>query len=138
MEDNSERVRIGKVLHEIQEKKSRKAEVAIENIKIDKITDRYLIELKKSDADVEASKWQLLYYLKILKNKGIKRTGKLTFEEKNKQEKKIIEIVLTEEAEKKLIHILSQIEICVQASQPELPIHDKKCKRCAYFDYCYI
>lgn len=138
MEDNSENVRIGKVLHEIEQKKSRKAEVAIENIKVDKITEKYLIELKKSDADIEASKWQLLYYLKILKNKGIERTGKLTFAEKNKQAKKVLEFSLTEETEKELDDVLSRVQNCVQAERPICPIKNKKCKRCAYYDYCYI
>ena len=39
---------------------------------------------QKSDADVEAAKWQLLFYLKILKDKGIDRKGKLEFIEKIK------------------------------------------------------
>lgn len=54
----------------------------IENIKVDKITDKYLVEMKKSDADVEAVRWQVLYYLKVLKDKGIEKQGKITFEEK--------------------------------------------------------
>ena len=40
LEDNSEDVHIGKILHEIEEQKSKKAEVSIDNIKIDKITNR--------------------------------------------------------------------------------------------------
>jgi CRISPR/Cas system-associated exonuclease Cas4 (RecB family) len=46
LEDNSEDVRIGKVLHEIREDKV--DEVSVENIKIDKITKDYVIEVKKS------------------------------------------------------------------------------------------
>ncbi|MET1250279.1 CRISPR-associated protein Cas4 [Sporolactobacillus sp. STCC-11] len=138
MEDNSENVRIGKILHEIEEKKARKSEVAIESIKVDKITERFLVEFKKSDADVEAAKWQLLYYLKILKNKGIERRGKLTFAEKNKQTSRVIEYNLTIELEKELDDVLQQIEECVTKDVPEPPLYDKKCRRCAYYDYCYI
>jgi len=47
LEDNSEDVRIGKVLHEISEEKSKKAEIQIDNVKIDKLTREYLIEMKK-------------------------------------------------------------------------------------------
>ena len=61
LEDNSEDVRIGKVLHEIDEEKVK--EVSFENIKIDKITKDYVAEVKKSDSDLEASRWQLLFYL---------------------------------------------------------------------------
>lgn len=73
MEDESELVRIGKALHE--EKKTE--EISIENIKIDKIKGDYLIELKKSDADLEAAKAQVLYYLYVLKSKGIIKKVKL-------------------------------------------------------------
>ncbi|MGL5750508.1 MAG: Dna2/Cas4 domain-containing protein, partial [Paraclostridium sp.] len=58
LEDNSEDVRIGRVLHEIRADGDKNRELSIENVKIDKLTKEYLVELKKSDADVEATKWQ--------------------------------------------------------------------------------
>ncbi|MBM6839620.1 Dna2/Cas4 domain-containing protein, partial [Clostridium saudiense] len=70
LEDNSEIVKVGKALHE-KKATNENSEISIDNIKIDKLTKEYLIEVKKSDADVEAAKWQLLYYLKVLKDKGI-------------------------------------------------------------------
>ena len=103
LEDNSEAVKIGKAVHEEREEKAKNAELQIENIKIDALTDKYLVEIKKSDADVEASQWQLLLYLKILKEKGIERIGKLEFVEKNKQKKNVILVELTEEKEQKLV-----------------------------------
>ncbi|MDR3177579.1 MAG: CRISPR-associated protein Cas4, partial [Campylobacteraceae bacterium] len=75
LEDNSEDVRIGRVLHEINEEKSKRAEIALENVKIDKITDDYVIEFKKSDSDPNAAKWQLLLELFTLKQKGIEKKG---------------------------------------------------------------
>ena len=68
LEDNSEIVKIGKAIHEDRARNSENTEIKIENIALDKINSKYVIEVKKSDADVEASKWQLLYYLKILKD----------------------------------------------------------------------
>ncbi|WP_334293140.1 Dna2/Cas4 domain-containing protein [Eisenbergiella tayi] len=53
--------------------RTRNSEIAIENIRLDKLTGEYLTEIKKSDADVEVSRWQLLLYLKVLKDKGIIR-----------------------------------------------------------------
>ena len=50
-----------------QREKIRK--ISIDNIRLDKLTKEYLTEIKKSDADVEAARWQLLYYLKVLKEK---------------------------------------------------------------------
>ena len=68
LEDNSEIVKIGKAIHEDRARNSENTEIKIENIALDKINSKYVTEVKKSDADVEASKWQLLYYLKILKD----------------------------------------------------------------------
>lgn len=79
LEDNSEQVKIGKAIHEEKAADKSNSEIAIDNIRLDKLTKEYLTEVKKSDADVEAAKWQLLYYLKVLKNKGIVRKGKLEF-----------------------------------------------------------
>ena len=99
MEDNSEQVKIGKAIHEERAENKINTEIAIDNIRLDKLTKEYLTEVKKSDADAEAAKWQLLYYLKVLKTKGVIRKGKLEFAEKNKKDKKIIIIELTDEVE---------------------------------------
>lgn len=138
LEDNSEEVRIGKILHELKNEKAKMKEVAIDSIKIDKITDNYLVELKKSDADIEAVKWQTLFYLKVLKDKGIERKGKIEFIEKKKQDRKVLYVELTEELEKKLIHIMSEIEAYINSEPVSEPIFNKKCKKCAYYEYCYI
>ena len=92
MEDNSEQVKIGKAIHEERAENKNNTEIAIDNIRLDKLTKEYLTEVKKSDADAEAAKWQLLYYLKVLKTKGVIRKGKLEFAEKNKKDKKKKEI----------------------------------------------
>ncbi|MDU1855520.1 MAG: CRISPR-associated protein Cas4, partial [Clostridium baratii] len=109
LEDNSERVNIGKAIHEERSSNSDNTELEIDNIKIDKITKEYLIEVKKSDADVEASKWQLLYYLKVLKSKGIERKGKLEFIEKNKSKNKTLIVELSEDEELKLDKYINDI-----------------------------
>jgi len=138
LEDNSEDVHIGRVLHEIASEGKENSEISIDNIKIDKITDEYLTEIKKSDADEEASKWQLIYYLKVLKDKGIERKGKLEFIEKNKQDKKVIYYDLNDEYEKQLMELYKSIETLVNSStSPEIE-KSSKCKRCAYYEYCYI
>lgn len=77
LEDNSESVKIGKELHKEKEEKLSNKEIEIDHVKLDGLTAKYLIEIKKSDADLEASKWQVLLYLKILKEKGVIREGKI-------------------------------------------------------------
>jgi len=137
LEDNSEDVRIGKVLHEIQEEKSAKGEISIDNIKIDKITKEYLTEFKKSDSDPHAVKWQVLLYLYKLKQKGIERKGKIQYHEKSKNTKMEI-LELDEVNEKELLKVLEEISTLINQPSPPEPKFENKCKKCAYYEYCFI
>lgn len=138
LEDNSEQVKIGKAIHQERAEDSKNTEIAIENIRLDKLTKEYLTEIKKSDADVEATKWQLLYYLSVLKSKGIVRKGRLEFVEKNKKDKKIFILELTKELEEKLDFYITQIEQLLEEEEPPECIHKATCKKCAYYEYCYV
>lgn len=138
LEDDSERVKIGKALHEARADKKKNAEIAIDNIKIDQLTPKYLIEVKKSDADYDAVKWQLLYYLKVLKEKGIERIGKIEFIEKNKSNRKIFYETLTIEAEEQLQIMEEAIETLILQKKPPEPKITKQCRACAYYGYCKI
>lgn len=61
LEENAEDVRIARVLHEIKSVDHNYTEVKLDNVAIDKITDKYVIELKKSDADITAARMQVYY-----------------------------------------------------------------------------
>lgn len=138
LEDNSENVKIGKAIHEERSERGKNTEITIDNIKLDKLTTEYLVEVKKSDADVTAATWQLMYYLKVLKSKGIERKGKLEFIEKNKSDKKIVIIELDEENEINLDKYVKEIEELISNDKiPEI-LNKGKCKKCAYYEYCYI
>ena len=137
-EDNSENVRIGRAIHEEHFFQNEQAEISIENVRMDKISREYLTELKKSDADPDAAKWQILLYLKILKNKGLSRKGRVEFVERNKGGKRTVEIELTAELERELdTHILSIEQLLEQETIPNR-LSDSTCKKCAYYEYCYI
>lgn len=138
LEDNSERVKIGKELHKEKEEKLSNKELEIEHVKLDGLTAKYLIEIKKSDADLEATKWQVLLYLKILKEKGILREGKIEVVEKNKQNKNIIYVTLTQENEKELEQYLTEIKALLCQEQIPEVLNKPTCKKCAYYEYCYI
>jgi CRISPR-associated exonuclease Cas4 len=137
LEDNSEDVRIGKVLHEIQEQKSKHGEIKIDNVKVDKITKEYLTEFKKSDSDPHAVKWQVLLYLYKLKQKGIERKGRIEYHEKNHNTKTEI-LELDEANEKELLAVLEAIEKDIHMPKPPEPKFENKCKKCAYYEYCFI
>ena len=124
LEDNSEQVKIGKAIHEEKAADKSNSEIAIDNIRL--------------DADVEAAKWQLLYYLKVLKNKGVVRKGKLEFVEKNKSDKKVIILELTEELENELDGYVNEIQELIASDKPPEILNSSKCKKCAYYEYCYI
>lgn len=137
MENNSEDVKIGKALHDEKYKDDENSEIAIDNIKLDKLTKDYLTETKKSDADVEASRWQLIYYLYVLKGKGINRKGKLEFIQKNK-DKKVMIVELNKEIEKGLLNKIEEVQKLIQSQEVPNVVANKHCKKCAYYDYCFI
>ena len=138
LEDNSEDVRIGKILHELAEEKGKKTEISIDNIKIDKLTKDYLVEVKKSDSDPEAVKWQVLLYLYKLKQKGVLKKGKIEFIEKRKQRKKVHFIELDEVNEKELLEVLANIRELIYLPKPPEAKFENHCKKCAYYEYCFI
>lgn len=119
-------------------KANKNREVAIEGIKVDKFTDRYVAEIKKSDADVEATKWQTLYYMYVLKQKGIERKGMLQFVERNKGTSRTIELELDAKTEEELVIMLKELETYIHQERPDKAVEDKKCKRCAYYAYCFF
>jgi len=138
LEDNSEDVRIGKILHEINEEKGKKTEISIDNVKIDKLTRDYLVEVKKSDSDPEAVKWQVLLYLYKLKAKGVIKKGKIEYIEKKRQSKKIEYIELDEDNERELLEVLGSISELIELPTPPKAKFENHCKRCAYYEYCFI
>ena len=137
LEDNSETVNIGKILHE-ERADNENTEIALDNIKLDKLTKEYLTEIKKSDADIEACKWQLILYLKILKDKGIVRKGKLEFIEKKKTIKKTMILELTPEIEIMLKKHVKAIDELLKCDKVPSVLGKSSCKKCAYYEYCYI
>lgn len=138
LEDNSEEVKIGKAIHEEKADHGKNTELAVENIKLDRLTKEYLTEIKKSDADPEAARWQLLFYLKVLKRNGVIRKGRLEFVEKNKKDKKVEIVELTLELEKELKQYEEQIQSLLESDKVPDVLGKPKCKKCAYYEYCYI
>ncbi len=138
LEDNSEIVKIGRAIHEDKAKHKDNTELKVDNIVLDKITKDYITEIKKSDADIEACKWQLYYYLKVLKDKGVYRKGRLIFIEKNKVDKQTMIIELTPEKEKELNNYILKIEKLVNSNKIPPTLNKASCKKCAYYEYCYI
>lgn len=137
LEDNSELVKIGKAMHETK-LVGDKTEISVENIKIDKIQGEYLIEYKKSNSDVIAAKWQVYFYLYVLKQKGIEKKGKLICYERANKSSKTLELELNQELEQELIQLQEKIKSLVALDVPPEAVLKPICKKCAYYSYCFI
>ncbi|MDY2981411.1 MAG: CRISPR-associated protein Cas4 [Fusobacterium sp.] len=136
LEEDNEDVILGKLIDENSYSKELKHILIDNTVNIDFIKDwKILHEVKKQKSIEEAGIWQLKYYLYFLKIRGINiEKGILDYPKLKKRE----EVFLSENDEKKIKGILSEIEkITVMEKPPELE-KLKICKKCAYFEYCYI
>ncbi|KLU60528.1 hypothetical protein CEB3_c33790 [Peptococcaceae bacterium CEB3] len=136
LEDNSEDVRIGRILHEL--KRQEKEEIALDGIKLDRVTGEYVTEIKKSDADLAAAMAQLEYYLIVLRDKGIERKGRLECLEKNRQSKSVHTLTLTDEQIEERKAQYRRIEEFLDSDSPPAPVLKRACKKCAYYEYCFV
>ena len=68
MEDNSEQVKIGKAIHEERAENKNNTEIAIDNIRLDKLTKEYLTEVKKSECRRRSRKMAVVILFKSVEN----------------------------------------------------------------------
>lgn len=137
LEENSEDVKIGKELHQ-ELNTAKNTELEIDDIKIDKLTNDYVIEVKKSDSNIEAAIFQLKYYLYVLDSYGVYRNGKLKIIEKDKSTRDI-KIIYNNTVKKEVENTIQKIEQIIHNSNiPSINKDIKKCKKCAYYEYCYV
>ncbi len=136
MEFNSELVGIGKLIDENSYGRERKNILIDESINIDFLKDwKVLHEVKKSRKLDECSKWQLKYYIWVLRSKGVNiEKGILDYPLLRKRE----EIILTIEEEEELMGVLSDIEDILNMPLPPETINKPYCKKCSYYELCYI
>lgn len=127
---------IGRFLHEISYGRNKK-EIEFGNVKFDVLLntgDQLVIgETKKTSKFQEASKMQLLYYLRELKKANINAKGVLLYPEERKRVEVELDsenTLLLEKAEEQIVTIMSN-EI------PPLVKKNKYCRSCGYREYCY-
>lgn len=129
-------IEIGRFIGEVSYKRNKK-EIEFGNIKFDVLLntmDELVIgETKKSSKFQEASTLQLLYYLRVLKRAGINARGVLLYPE----EKKRIEIELTDDELNMLDKIENEIKRIMNSDVSPPVTKNKYCKVCAYREYCY-
>lgn len=136
MEQNSELVSIGKILDETTYNRENKSILIDDTINIDFIKNGAVLhEVKKTKSIEEAGIWQLKYYMFYLEQRGVKNISAKIDYPLIRESK---EIYLEEEDRNILRNIEKNIEEIIKENKPPKVMNDKMCKKCAYFDLCYV
>lgn len=134
-EHENEDVKMGKLINK-ESYAARKKDITLDqNISLDFVrNDGTLVvhEIKKSSKMEESHRWQLLYYLFYLKQRGVEAIGKLNYPSENKN----VEIRLNNVTEDRLREIILHIEHVNASEIPEV-IEAPICRKCAYFEFCF-
>lgn len=136
MEQNSELVSIGKILDETTYTREKKGILIDNTINIDFIKNGAVLhEVKKTKAIEEAGIWQIKYYMYYLEQRGVKNVEAKIDYPLIRESK---EIVLEDDERKALENVEKNILEIKQKENPPKVINEKICKKCAYFDLCYV
>lgn len=135
MEQESDRVAMGKLIHEASYTRDKKEIEIDQRIKLDFLRNRNVIhEVKLTDKMEDSHRWQLLYYLYYLKLKGIDGlSGEIDYP-KLKQK---TQVILTAEIEEQLKALIIQIDEIIKLTSPPKVEYMKICKTCAYAELCW-
>lgn len=135
MEHNSDRVKMGKEVHENSFAR-REKEILIDNlIALDFIDSNLVInETKLTISMDEASKYQLLYYIYYLEKKGLEGVkGEIRYPKSKRKET----IEINDFDREYLNKIISEIaDIKEDVNLPSIE-KSNKCKKCSYFEFCF-
>lgn len=125
---------LGRHIHEMFYKNSKKEFLIDNKIKIDVISKEKIIgEIKKSSKYLKSARMQLAFYLYYMKTKGINMKGELLIPEERKRE----QVVLTPEIEQELELAIEQINNILKMDIPPKAIKIPYCKNCAYKHMCW-
>ena len=135
MNYEDDNITIGKVIHQHSFKRS-KTEDFGERIKVDicNLSKGEIIEIKKSSNSITQGIWQVLFYLYVLKKKGVHARGFVSIP----KERKRIPITLTSEMEKRIPLEIEKICEIVSEKSPPPRYKSKYCTRCSYRELCWV
>mgnify|MGYP000300690827 FL=1 len=136
MEQNSELVEIGKIIDETSYENKKKHILIDNTINIDFIKNGAILnEVKKTKSIEEASIWQVKYYMYYLEQKGVKNVkAKIDFP----LIKETKDIILNGKDRQVLQNVIENIKKIINSNISIDVMQNKKCKKCAYYDLCYI
>ena len=136
LEENNSNIILGKLLEENTYTRDEK-KINIDGvINIDFIRSKKILhEIKKSNSIEPASLLQVQYYLYYLEKKGlIGLKGILDYP----LLKQTVEVNLTDEDRENLDNIIIGIKEILRKESPPALEKNGICKKCAYFDLCFV
>ena len=136
LEENNSNVILGKLLEENTYTRDEK-KINIDGIiNIDFIRSKKILhEIKKSNSIEPASLLQVQYYLYYLEKKGlVGLKGILDYS----LLKQTVEVNLTDEDRENLDNIIIGIKEILRKGSPPALEKNGICKKCAYFDLCFV
>jgi CRISPR-associated exonuclease Cas4 len=136
MERTSDRVDMGRLLHETSYTRAQHKELMIDDLlRIDFDESTGVVhEIKMSKAFENAHKYQLLYYLYYLKQKGVDGlTGVLNYP----KSKRVAQVRLTPEIEVEFADIIAGVQAIKRSDTLPEPIHSTRCRKCSYEELCW-
>lgn len=138
MEQESELVSLGKILHEDSYKRDKRDQTVDNLISFDFIRKGKVLEIhevKKSKKMSKAHHYQLLYYLYYLKNeKGINdAVGIIDYPKIRRRET----LKLDDRNEKEIDNIIRRTGSILDG---KMPVSEKRsaCLKCAYYELCFV
>jgi CRISPR-associated exonuclease Cas4 len=139
MEQNSDLVAMGRFVHETSYGREKKDIIIDDRIGIDFIKKGEKItvhEVKKSRKMERSHKYQLYYYLWFLNEvKGIPDVeGVLDYPESRER----VALTLDDGIKQEIRTILDEIKTIVAQPLPPEPVKKPICRKCAYFDFCWV
>ena len=135
-EQTSDIVSMGKFISETTYQRE-EHEIKIDDIVLDFYDKKNKIihEVKKSDKMEDTHIWQVKHYINVLDEKGVEGvTGEIDYP-KLKQK---IKVELTPFDKKRLKEIEKEIINIVSLPSPPPVINKSFCKKCSYYDLCYV
>jgi CRISPR-associated exonuclease Cas4 len=136
MEEKSDLVTMGKVIDEHSYKREKKQINIDDTINIDFIGREGTIhEVKKSKSIDTADIYQVKYYLYYLYKRGVENINGMINYPKLKEK---VNVELTKADIEKIESIIEEIAVILKQETPPPVINTKVCKKCAYYELCYI
>lgn len=139
MELHHNTVEEGKLIHETaySDRPAKYEEIELDGIKIDffDTKNNVIHEIKKSSKLHDAHRWQLKYYMYVFWKNGMKNiSGILEYPKERKTE----EVYLSSVDIEKIKEMETEIKKIIESKKVPATIDAPRCKKCAYYDFCYV